>query len=275
MIVGPHLSIARGLHEAIRVAASIQADTFQFFTRNPRGGKARALDYEDIARGRTLMKQEGIGPLVAHAPYTLNLASDKAGVRDFARLMMMDDLFRLSQMPCGIYNIHPGSHVGAGVDEGIKRITGALNEILSGKEGIVILLETMAGQGTEIGGSFEEIQRIIEGVRHAHLLGVCLDTCHVFSAGYDLVGDLDGVIDTFDRVIGLDRLRVIHLNDSKMPFDSGRDRHEKIGKGTLGLEVFKKIVTHPKLKDLPFILETPNEVAGYGEEIQLIRSFAK
>ncbi len=272
MIIGPHLSIARGFSAAVKEAVSIGADTFQFFTRNPRGGRARDLDLMDIAKGSRMMAREGMGPLLAHAPYTLNLASDKAGVRDFAKFMMADDLARLSRMPCRYYNVHPGSHVGLGVEAGTRLIVEALNEILTGEEDLVILLETMAGKGTEIGRSFEEIKAIMDGVHQSHLLGVCLDTCHVYSAGYDLAGDLDGVLASFDRIIGLDRLRALHLNDSKMPLGSGKDRHEKIGEGTLGEEVIRSIVTHPALRDLPFFLETPNEVAGYAREIRLVRS---
>jgi len=272
MIIGPHLSIARGFSAAVEEAVSIGADTFQFFTRNPRGGRARDLDLTDIAKGSRMMAEEGMGPLLAHAPYTLNLASDKAAVRDFSKFMMADDLARLSRMPCRHYNFHPGSHVGLGVEAGTRLIVEALNEILTGEEDLVILLETMAGKGTEIGRSFEQIKAILDGVHQSRLLGVCLDTCHVYSAGYDLAGDLDGVLASFDRIIGLDRLRAVHLNDSKMPFGSGKDRHEKIGEGTLGEPVIRSIVTHPVLRDLPFFLETPNEVAGYAREIRLVRS---
>ncbi len=271
MIIGSHLSIAKGFEKAVIQAISINANTFQFFTRNPRGGKAKAIDLKDVAKAEELLKEHQFGPLLAHAPYTMNLASASEDTAGFGKFILSDDLERLSQLPGSLYNFHPGSHVGQGVDVGITKIIDALNEVLTGNEKVGILLETMSGKGTEIGRTFNEIQRIIEGVEHSQLLGVCLDTCHVYSAGYDIVNDLDGVLDEFDATVGLDRLKAIHLNDSMKPFKSFKDRHEKIGQGTIGLEAIMRIVSHPKLRDLPFFLETPNEIEGYAYEIGILR----
>lgn len=271
MHIGCHISIAKGFHKAAKDSVKIGANTFQFFTRNPRGGSAKAIDPEDIAKLKVIMDEHEFGPLLAHAPYTLNMASNKPEVRDFARQAFKEDLERLEQIPCSLYNFHPGSHLKDGVEVGIERIVEILNEVITGKESTFILLEGMSGKGSEVGSKFEELRAIIDGVHHNHLMGVCLDTCHMYSAGYDIVNDLDGVIDDFDRVVGLDRLKAVHLNDSKMPFASNKDRHERIGEGTIGKDALLKLVHHPKLKHLPFLLETPNELPGYSEEIELMR----
>ncbi|MBN2261248.1 MAG: deoxyribonuclease IV [Clostridiales bacterium] len=271
MIIGPHISIAKSYTDAVKNAISIKANTFQFFTRNPRGGKAKELDLKDIETASKLMKENNFGPLLAHAPYTMNLASENVNVATFAKIAFADDLDRLEKLPCSLYNFHPGSHVGLGVDEGIKRIIDAINEVLTGKETTTILLETMSGKGSEIGRTFEELEQIIEGINFNEKIGVCLDTCHVYSAGYDIVNNLDEVVNEFDRIIGLDRLKAIHLNDSKTPFNSNKDRHEKIGDGTIGLETIVKIINHPKLSHLPFFLETPNENDGYKKEIEILK----
>lgn len=271
MVLGSHLSIAKGYTKAVEEAIYIGANTFQFFTRNPRGGKAKELNLKDIDEAVELMKEYNFGQLLAHAPYTMNLCSEKEEVVSFSKYMMKDDLERLKNLPCNLYNFHPGSHVGTGVDKGIEKITKALNEIISGEETVLILLETMSGKGTEIGKTFEEIKMIVDGVKHTESMGVCLDTCHVYSAGYDIVNDLDGVIEEFDKIIGLDYLKAIHLNDSKTPFNSFKDRHEKLGLGTIGEKTLIEIVNHPKLKNIPFFLETPNESEGYKYEIDVLR----
>ena len=274
--LGCHLTSAKGFENMGREALSIDADTFQFFTRNPRGGKAKAVDEEDAARCRALLAERGFGKVVAHAPYTLNPASKDARVREFAHAAMADDLARMEYVPGNYYNFHPGSHVGQGTEKGVELISALLNEILRPEQSTVVLLETMAGKGSEIGGRFEELKAIIEGVRLQDKIGVCLDTCHVHDAGYDLVNDLDGVLAEFDRVIGLDRLRAVHLNDSKNPRGAAKDRHAKIGEGYIGKEAFGRILNHPKLQGLPFILETPQEdLAGYGREIKMLRQMAE
>jgi len=274
LMIGPHLSIAGGFKKAGEEAVKIEANTFQFFTRNPRGGKAKALDSDDVAGLRQIMDNHGFGPLLAHAPYTLNMCSAKQETREFARMVFKEDLMRLEELPCELYNFHPGSHTGQGVTAGIAWITQILNEEMWPEQKATVLLETMSGKGTEIGSRFEELKMIIDQVALTNKIGVCLDTCHVYSGGYDLVGNLDGVLETFDRIIGLNYLKCIHLNDSMMPFGSNKDRHEKIGFGTLGIDTFKRIVTHPQLKDLPFFLETPQEDTGdYQKEIELLRSF--
>lgn len=274
MRIGPHISIAKGFKKATEEAIKINANTFQFFTRNPRGGRAKELNFDDIEKAMELMAQYDIGSLLAHAPYTMNLASKSEETVTFAKFIFADDLARLEKLPCTLYNFHPGSHVGQGVEIGIAKITEALNELLTGMETTTILLETMSGKGTEIGRSFEEIKSIIDGVVHKELLGVCLDTCHVYSAGYDIVNHLDDVIEEFDKVIGLEYLKAIHLNDSMKPFASNKDRHEKIGDGTIGLDTIARVVTHPRLKGIPFFLETPNEIDGYEREIQLLRGIS-
>ncbi len=274
LAIGCHLSTSGGFGVMGRTALDIGATTFAFFTRNPRGGKAKAIDPDDVAALRALMEKNGFGKLVAHAPYTMNLCSAKAVTVDFARRAMADDLVRMESLPGNYYNFHPGSHVKQGAERGIELICEDLNEVLEPGIRTTVLLETMAGKGTEVGRSFEELARIIDGVEHDELLGVCLDTCHVWDGGYDVVGDLDGVLDEFDRVIGLDRLRALHLNDSKNPRGSHKDRHERIGEGCIGAEAFRAVVTNPRLRDLPMILETPNELPGYAAEISLLRGFA-
>lgn len=274
LAIGCHLSTSDGFGAMGRTALDIGATTFAFFTRNPRGGKAKAIDPDDVAALRALMEKNSFGKLVAHAPYTMNLCSAKAVTVDFARRAMADDLVRMESLPGNYYNFHPGSHVKQGAERGIELICEGLNEVLEPGIRTTVLLETMAGKGTEVGRSFEELARIIDGVEHDELLGVCLDTCHVWDGGYDVVGDLDGVLDEFDRVIGLDRLRALHLNDSKNPRGSHKDRHERIGEGCIGAEAFRAVVTNPRLRDLPMILETPNELPGYAAEISLLRGFA-
>ena len=275
LCVGCHLSAAKGYAAMGADALSIDATTFAFFTRNPRGGNAKALDPADVAALRDLMAGHGIGPLVAHAPYTMNLCSAKPDTVAFARRAMAEDLERMEQLPGNFYNFHPGSHVGQGVDEGIRLIVDGLNEILVPGQKTTVLLETMAGKGSEVGRSFEELARVLDGVRHSELMGVCLDTCHVADAGYDIVGNLEGVLDEFDRVIGLGRLRALHLNDSKNPLGSHKDRHEKIGQGTLGLDTFAAVVRNPRLAGLPMVLETPQDgLSGWADEIRLLRGLA-
>ena len=273
LLIGCHLSTANGYAAMAADAVSIGATTFAFFTRNPRGGNARELDERDLDAFLATLEGYGIGPLVAHAPYTYNLCSAKPETVEFARRSMREDLARMERMPGHLYNFHPGAHVKQGVDEGIRLICEGLNEVLEPGQATTVLLETMAGKGSEVGRSFEELARIIDGVTHDELLGVCLDTCHVADAGYDIVHDLDGVLDEFDRAIGLERLRALHLNDSKNPLGSHKDRHERIGEGTLGLETFRAVVTNPRLEGLPMVLETPQTgLAGWAAEISLLRS---
>lgn len=271
LTIGAHLSIAKGYAHMGKEAHLIGANTFQFFTRNPRGGSSKAIDLDDIKTLNAFMADHSFGPILAHAPYTMNPCAADEKVLAFAKIAMLEDLERLKHLPTAYYNFHPGSHVKQGVDIGIEKIIQLLNDVLTENCPTKILLETMAGKGSEVGRTFEELARIINGVQHNHLMGVCLDTCHVYDAGYDIVEDLDGVLEKFDQIIGLDRLYAIHLNDSKNPFNSHKDRHEKIGKGTLGIETIQKIVTHPKLKHLPFFLETPSTVEEYRDEIMMIR----
>lgn len=270
--IGCHLSTTKGFKNMGKEALSIGANTFQFFTRNPRGGKAKDIDEKDIAGLLEIMKENNFATILAHAPYTLNGCSADENTRKFATEMMADDLVRMEYLPNSLYNFHPGSHVKQGVDVGIDFIVEMLNTVLKPEQTTTVLLETMAGKGTEIGRTFEEIAQIIERVELKDHLGVCLDTCHVYDAGYDIVNDLDNVLDEFDRIIGLERLKAIHLNDSKNPFKSHKDRHEKIGEGSLGLEAISRIINHPKLRHLPFFLETPNELDGYKNEIELLRA---
>lgn len=272
MQIGCHLSASNGFLAMGKDARSIGANTFQFFTRNPRGGNAKPIDPKDIEAFLLFSGQNGIGNILAHASYTLNLCAADENIRTFARETMADDLRRMEYLPGNMYNFHPGSHVKQGVDVGIDYIVKALDEILTPDISTFVLLETMAGKGSEIGRSFEELQAIISRVKVKEKLGVCLDTCHIYDAGYDIVNNLDGVIEEFDRVIGLDRLKAIHLNDSKNPFSSHKDRHETIGNGSIGLEGFRRIINHPRLKHLPFYLETPNELPGYQKEIELLKS---
>lgn len=252
-------------------ALEIGANTFQFFTRNPRGSRAKPVDPADAEALIALMRENHFGTILAHAPYTINPCSKTERTREFARETMADDLARMEYLPGNLYNFHPGSHTGQGVETGIEEIADTLNQILKEEQHTTVLLETMAGKGTEIGGRFEEIAAIIDRVRLKSHVGVCLDTCHVNDAGYDIAGSLDEVLAEFDSVIGLSRLKALHLNDSKNPLGSHKDRHEKIGQGTLGLEAFGRIINHEKLKNLPCFLETPNELPGYAEEIRLLR----
>lgn len=272
--VGCHLSTSKGYEAMGKTALSIGANTFAFFTRNPRGGSAKALDPDDAAALVRLCQEHRFGKLVAHAPYTMNLCSAKPDVVQFARQAFAGDIERMESLPGNYLNFHPGSHVKQGVDEGISLIVEGLNKVLVPGQKTIVLLETMAGKGTEVGRSFEELERILEGVQHDELLGVCLDTCHVNDAGYDVAHHLDDVLDEFDRVIGLDRLRALHVNDSKNPLGAHKDRHEKLGQGTLGLACFQAIVTNPRTRQLPMILETPNELPGYAREISALRALA-
>lgn len=269
--IGCHLSSVKGFEHMGREALSIGADTFQFFTRNPRGGKAKDIDPEDVKRFLALAEEHGFAKLVAHAPYTLNPCSATEKVRDFALFAMEDDMKRMEYVPGNYYNFHPGSHVGQGVEKGIQLICQLLNRIITPEQSTIILLETMSGKGSEVGGRFEELRAIIDGVEQKDKIGVCLDTCHVSDAGYDIIHDLDGVLEEFDQVVGLDRLRALHINDSLNPPGSHKDRHAKIGAGTLGLETIANVIRHPKLQGLPCILETPNELPGYAEEIALLK----
>ena len=275
MIIGAHLSASKGYVHMLDEAVSIGANTFQFFTRNPRGGKAKELDLNDAALFNEKSKAQGVNVILAHAPYTLNCCSAKPEVRQFAIETFADDLKRMEATPGMLYNFHPGSHVGQGEEEGICFIAEALNTVLHGDMTTTVLLETMAGKGTEIGKGFEELQSIIERVELSDKIGVCLDTCHVFDAGYDIVNDLDGVLEHFDKIIGISRLRALHLNDSKNPFASHKDRHEKIGLGSIGEKAFENIVNNKYLRELPMFLETPNELSGYKAEIALLRSLQK
>ena len=268
--IGCHLSVSGGFLAMAHTAESIGANTFQYFTRNPRGGAAKAINKNDIAAFLKCSQEKGIGDFLAHAPYTLNLCSAKAEIREFAYNTLEDDIKRVESVQGGLYNFHPGSHGGQGAEAGIAMIADALNGILAPGQAVTVLLETMAGKGSEVGRRFEELREIMDRVALREKLGVCLDTCHVFDAGYDIVGDLDGVLAEFDRVIGLSRLRAIHLNDSKNPMSSRKDRHETIGNGHIGLEALGRIINHQQLRDLPFYLETPNELPGYASEIALL-----
>lgn len=268
---GCHLSASGGNAAMVKTALSIGANTFAFFTRNPRGSKAKKEDPEDGARAVELLKQENFGPLVAHGAYTMNLCTADPEARDFAASLLADDLRRMAALPGNFYNFHPGSHVGRGLEAAVEDISAALRKALEPGYPVTVLLETMAGKGSEVGGRFEELKAILDATGD-DTVGVCLDTCHVYDGGYDIVSDLDGVLREFDRVIGLNRLKALHLNDSKNPFASHKDRHECLGKGSLGLETFRAIVNHPALRDKPMILETPNELPGYQEEIALLRS---
>ena len=252
-------------------AVSIGACTFQFFTRNPRGGSVKPLDLEDIENYKRFASENGIGQILAHAPYTLNPCAEKEYIREFTYKAMCDDIARLEHIPGTLYNFHPGSHVGQGMDTGIKYIADMLNKIMFPDMKTTVLLETMAGKGSEVGGRFEELRAIIDSVELSDKIGVCLDTCHVFDAGYDISGNLDGVLEEFDAVLGIDRLKAIHLNDTKNPMASHKDRHEKIGEGYLGIEALSRVINHPKLRELPFLLETPNDLDGYAGEISLLK----
>ena len=269
--IGCHLSASKGYLHMGREAVSIGANTFQFFTRNPRGGSARAVDEKDVAAYHAFAAESGIGVSLAHAPYTLNGCSADPAIRDFATRTMKDDLRRMEYFPGNLYNFHPGSHVGQGIDAGIEMIAAMLNAILWEDMRTTVLLETMAGKGSEVGGSFEELRAILDRVTLSDRMGVCLDTCHVHDAGYDIVHDLDGVLTRFDKAVGLDRIRAVHINDSKNPLDARKDRHEKIGLGYIGTEAILRVMTHPALRDRPFYLETPNELEGYAREIAMLK----
>ena len=269
--IGCHLSASGGNLAMVNTALSIEANTFAFFTRNPRGSKAKAEDPVDAAAAVAALAEQGFGKLVAHGSYTMNLCTADADARAFAADILCDDLRRMAALPGNFYNFHPGSHVGQGVDTGISQIADALKKALAPGYPVTVLLEAMAGKGSEIGGKFGELKDIIDAVG-SDCLGVCLDTCHIYDGGYDIVNDLDGVLAEFDRVVGLDRLKALHLNDSKNSFGSHKDRHACIGQGSLGLNTFRKIINHPSLAQLPMILETPNELPGYQQEIALLRS---
>ena len=270
--IGCHLSASKGYFAMGKAALSIGADTFQFFTRNPRGSRAKSMDYADAEKLNALVKENGFAPLVAHAPYTINPCSVNPDTRSFALETMQDDLLRLEATPHNFYNFHPGSHTGQGVETGITQIADTLNTILKPEQTTTVLLETMAGKGTEVGGRFEELRAVLDRVTLSDHVGVCLDTCHVFDSGYDIANDLDGVLTQFDRILGLHRLKAIHINDSLYGLSSHKDRHAKIGEGKIGLEAFSRIINHPALRHLPFCLETPNELPGYKAEIELLRS---
>lgn len=273
--IGAHLSTAKGYAHMGEEALSISANTFQFFSRNPRGSKMKKLDEADIEKLMQISEENNFGPLLAHAPYTLNPCSSTERIREFANIVLSEDLERLKYFKKTFYNFHPGSHTGLGVDAAIEIISAQLNMVLRKDQDTIVLLETMAGKGTEIGSNFEELARIIEGVQLKEKVGVCLDTCHVHEAGYDIVGDLHGVLEEFDKYIGLDKLYAIHLNDSKNERGAHKDRHEVIGKGKIGLEAIERIINHEKLRDLPFYLETPQDLEGHKEEIELLRSLRK
>lgn len=275
LYIGCHLSAAEGFTAMGQTALSIGANTFQFFTRNPRGSKAKAIDPADVAAFLQLAEAHGFGTLVAHAPYTINPCSKDEHTREFARMTLADDLKRMEFVPGNVYNFHPGSHTGQGVETGITQIAETLNAILTPDIHTTVLLETMAGKGSEIGSRFEELREILDRVELTDKMGVCLDTCHVSDAGYDVAGDLDGVLTEFDRVIGLRRLKAVHINDSMNPLGTHKDRHARIGEGHLGAEALGRVVRHPALSGLPFVLETPNELDGYAREIALLKEMSE
>lgn len=275
MFIGNHLSASKGYAAMGKTAAALGGNTFAFFTRNPRGGKAKDINPADVETFLQIAEQEKFGKLVAHAPYTMNLCAAKEDIRSFSREMIADDLKRMEYTPGNYYNFHPGSHVGQGADTGIRMIADALNEVLTPQQSTVVLLETMAGKGSEVGRSFEELRDILDLVTLSDKMGVCLDTCHVWDGGYDIVNDLDGVLAEFDRVIGLERLYAVHFNDSMNACGSHKDRHAKIGEGCIGLNAMRRVATHPLLAGRPFILETPNDDAGYQREIQLVREWTE
>ena len=273
--IGCHVSSAGGYMAMGQTAVAIGANVFQFFTRNPRGGAAKPMDPDDVDAFRAYAADQGIGPILAHAPYTLNAAAAEPRVREFAEQVMRDDLKRLAFTPGALYNFHPGSHVGQGVEKGIALISGLLNRILTPDSPTTVLLETMAGKGSEIGRTFEELRAIIEATRLGDQVGVCLDSCHVWDGGYDIVDDLDGVLDAFDSVLGLHRLKAVHLNDSLNTREAHKDRHACLGKGRIGLEALERLINHPRLRDLPFYLETPNDLDGYRAEIALLKTLRR
>ena len=269
--IGCHLSASKGYANMAKEALKIGGNTFQYFTRNPRGGSVKELNMKDVEEYKKIANENGIEVILAHAPYTINVCSADEKIRKFGIETMKDDIKRLEVVGNSMYNFHPGSHVGQGSEEGIKLIMKALNEILTKEQKTTVLLETMAGKGSEVGRNFEEIKAIIDGAELKEKIGVCLDTCHVYDAGYDIVNDLDGVLNKFDKIIGLERLKAIHLNDDKNPFESHKDRHEKIGEGSIGIEAFRRIINDERLENLPFYLETPNELDGYEKEIKMLK----
>lgn len=269
--IGCHLSSSKGYAAMGKEAVRIGANTFQFFTRNPRGGKAKDVDLDDIKEYLEIAKENNFTSILAHAPYTLNACSADGGIREFTFKVMKDDISRLEDIPGSMYNFHPGSHVGQGVETGIKYISSMLNNILCNEQSTIVLLETMSGKGSEVGSNFKEIKGIINNVNLDKHLGVCIDTCHIFSAGYDIIAYLDRVLEEFDMIIGLNRLKAIHLNDSMFPFNSHKDRHAEIGKGEIGIVAIEKIINHPYLRDLPFYLETPTDSNGHAKEILLLK----
>ena len=271
LIIGSHLSISKGFSGILKEALTIGANTFQFFTRNPQGGQAKEINPKDVETFLENAQNCNLQRFVAHAPYTLNPCSDKPETREFALMVFKDDLKRMEYVPNNYYNFHPGSHVGQGVEKGIEMIADLLNKVLRKEQTTTVLLETMSGKGSEVGSKFEELRAIIDKVDLKEKMGVCLDTCHVYSAGYDMKNNLDGVLAEFDKIIGLNKLKAVHLNDSKMPFASNKDRHEKIGFGSIGFEAIVRFINHEKLKHLPFILETPNDLAGWEQEIQKLK----
>lgn len=274
--IGCHLSVAKGYAAMANDAVKIGADVFQFFSRNPRGGKAREIDLDDINKFKDICEKSVLGPFLVHAPYTLNPCSKDEKTRSFALEAMSGDIERLdTYFGGGLYNFHPGSHVGQGIDDGVRLIAETINKAVKADSQTTILLETMAGKGTEVGGKFEELRRIIDLVDERVKIGVCMDTCHVFDAGYDIVNNIDGVLEEFDSVVGIERLKAVHINDTMNPIGSHKDRHQKIGQGFIGIETFERIINHPYLKNLPFYLETPNELEGYAEEIRLLKSLSK
>ena len=272
LAIGCHLSASKGFLHMGKEAYSLGGNTFQFFTRNPRGGNAKKMDAQDAQNLVQFVQEHHFATLLAHAPYTLNACSADEKVREFAHMAMVDDLRRMEFLPGNYYNFHPGSHVGQGIEAGVEQIAALLNRILTPDQNTIVLLETMSGKGSEVGSRFEELHAIIERLDYPEKIGVCMDTCHVYSAGYDIVNQLDGVLESFDRIVGLNRLKALHLNDSMTPFASHKDRHEKIGKGSIGLAAMERLINHPALRELPFYLETPNELAGYAEEIALLQS---
>ncbi|MBM6829113.1 deoxyribonuclease IV [Anaerotignum lactatifermentans] len=273
--VGCHLSASKGYLAMGKTAVKIGANSFQFFTRNPRGGNAKALDVADVEAYLAFARENGIGPILAHAPYTLNACAADENLIRFAEKVMREDLERLAYLPEALYNFHPGSHVKQGADVGIEKIAALLNRVLTPEVKTPVLLETMAGKGTEVGRSFQELRQIIDRVELQEKMGVCLDTCHVFDGGYDIVGNLDGVLEEFDRVIGLERLRAVHLNDSKNPLGSHKDRHACLDEGEIGIAALEKVINHPALREVPFLLETPNELEGYAKEIAWLKELRK
>ncbi len=272
LTIGCHLSASKGFKSMGETALSIGANTFAFFTRNPRGGAAKAIDETDTQALLELMREHNFGKLVAHAPYTVNPCSENEKTREFAHMVLSEDMKRMEYLPGNYYNFHPGSHVGQGPEKGIELISEMLNDIITPDQSTIVLLETMAGKGSEVGRTFEEIKAIIDNMKYPEKVGVCMDSCHVSDGGYDIAGDLETVLAEFDRVIGIDKLKAMHLNDSMNPLGARKDRHAKIGEGHLGVQAFVNIINHPKLRELPFILETPNELPGYAKEIELLRS---